>query len=92
MSSGAPAAGQPRQPGRMARWLAARTLRGRLIAGLLALLATACAVVGLVSYVSLHSFLLGQLDHQLTTASDRYVGCLNGPPPLGGDGGNDLGG
>ena len=69
MSSGAPEAGQPRQPGRMGRWLAARTLRGRLIAGLLALLAMACAVVGIVSYLSLHGFLLGQLDHQLTTAS-----------------------
>ena len=107
MSGGAPAAGQPRQPGRTGpgrtgpgrtgpgrtgRWLAARTLRGRLIAGLLALLAMACAVVGIVSYVSLHSFLLGQLDHQLTTASDRYVGCLNGPPPHFGDGDHDLGG
>ena len=91
MSSGAPAAGQPRQPGRMGRWLAARTLRGRLIAGLLALLATACAVVGIVSYLSLHSFLLGQLDHQLTTASDRYAGCLNGPPPHGGDGDGERG-
>ncbi len=75
----------------MGRWLAARTLRGRLIAGLLALLATACAVVGIVSYLSLHSFLLGQLDHQLTTASDRYVGCLNGPPPRDGDGDGEHG-
>jgi two-component system OmpR family sensor kinase len=71
--------------------LAARTLRGRLIAGLLALLAMACAVVGIVSYLSLHSFLLGQLDHQLTAASDRYVGCLNGPPPHGDDSDQDGG-
>jgi two-component system, OmpR family, sensor kinase len=92
MSAGEPGAGQPRQPGRTARWLAARTLRGRLIAGLLALLAMACAVVGVVSYLSLHSFLLGQLDHQLTTASQRYVGCLNGPPPHGDDGDNGGGG
>jgi two-component system, OmpR family, sensor kinase len=89
MSSGAPETGQPRQPGRMVRWLAGRTLRGRLIAGLLALLAMACAVVGLVSYLSLHSFLLGQLDHQLSTASARYVGCLNGPPPHGDNGDHD---
>jgi two-component system OmpR family sensor kinase len=97
MSGGLPAPGQPRRPGRTSpgrtgRWLAARTLRGRLIAGLLALLAVACAVVGIVSYLSLHSFLLGQLDHQLTTASDRYVGCLNGPPPPGAYGDHDGGG
>ncbi|MGD0373552.1 MAG: HAMP domain-containing sensor histidine kinase [Streptosporangiaceae bacterium] len=63
------------------RWLAGRTLRGRLIAGLLLLLALACAVVGIVSYLALHRFLLGQLDSQVTVASQRYRGCLNGPPP-----------
>jgi two-component system OmpR family sensor kinase len=92
MSGGEPRAGEPRQPGRTARWLAGRTLRGRLIAGLLALLAMACAVVGIVSYLSLHSFLLGQLDHQLTAASQRYVGCLNGPPPHDNDGDDGGGG
>ena len=54
------------------RWLARRTLRGRLIAGLLALLAVACAAVGAVTYFSLHSYLLGQLDQQLVQASGRY--------------------
>jgi two-component system OmpR family sensor kinase len=78
MSSRGESAAAPR---RTARWLARRTLRGRLIAGLLALLALACGVVGIVSYLALHSFLLGQLDSQLATASDRYAGCLNGPPP-----------
>jgi two-component system OmpR family sensor kinase len=68
-------------PRRTTRWLARRTLRGRLIAGLLALLALACGVVGIVSYLALHSFLLGQLDSQLGTASSRYAGCLKGPPP-----------
>lgn len=82
----AAAAGQQRPQRRPARWLAGRTLRGRLIAGLLALLAMACAVVGLVSYLALHSFLLGQLDGQLATASQRYTGCLNGPPPSGEEG------
>ena len=78
--------------GRPARWLARRTLRGRLIAGLLALLAVACAAVGAVTYVSLHSALLGQLDQQLMQASVRYQLCLgvqqshdsdsdNHPPP-----------
>ena len=41
-----------RRPGH-GRWLAGRTLRGRLIAGLVALLALACAAVGLVTYVAL---------------------------------------
>jgi len=73
--------------GRPARWLARRTLRGRLIAGLLALLAVACAAVGAVTYVSLHSYLLGQLDQQLVQASGRYQACLGNPPP--GDSDND---
>src|SRR5215469_5374432 len=73
-----PGTGQPTQ----ARgWLARRTLRGRLIAGLLALLAVACAAVGLVTYVALHSALLNQLDTQLMAASQRYEKCLHGPPP-----------
>src|SRR5579863_6931211 len=68
------------------RWLARRTLRGRLIAGLLALLAVACAAVGLVTYVALHNSLLGQLDTQLQTASARYEFCLPHRPPPGVDG------
>ena len=43
----------PHPPGRPARWLARRTLRGRLVAGLLATLALACAVVGLLTYSTL---------------------------------------
>jgi two-component system OmpR family sensor kinase len=62
------------------RWLARRTLRGRLIAGLLALLAVACAAVGLVTYAALHGALLKQLDVQLRAASQRYETCLHGPP------------
>jgi two-component system OmpR family sensor kinase len=81
-SAGAAARGQAGPgPGRPARWLARRTLRGRLIAGLLALLAVACAAVGAVTYVSLHSYLLSQLDQQLVQASVRYQACLGNPPP-----------
>jgi two-component system OmpR family sensor kinase len=79
--SAAPGTGPAAGRGRPARWLARRTLRGRLIAGLLALLAVACAAVGIVTYVSLHGFLLGQLDQQLMAASDRYQACLGHPPP-----------
>jgi two-component system OmpR family sensor kinase len=74
--------------GRPARWLARRTLRGRLIAGLLALLAVACAAVGAVTYVSLHGALLGQLDQQLKQASARYQVCL-GVQPHGHDSDSD---
>src|SRR5215469_4419237 len=77
-----PGTGQPTQArGGLAR----RTLRGRLIAGLLALLAVACAAVGLVTYVALHSALLNQLDTQLMAASQRYEKCLHGPPDGDGD-------
>ena len=61
-------------------WLAGRTLRGRLIAGLVALLFVACAAVGLVTYLSLHGFLVGQLDDSLHAASMRFVVCVDGPP------------
>jgi two-component system, OmpR family, sensor kinase len=59
------------------------TLRGRLIAGLLALLAVACAAVGIVTFVSLHGYLLNQLDQQLVQASHRYQACIGHPPPAG---------
>jgi len=51
-----------------------------------ALLALACATVGIVTYVALHSALLSQLDSQLTVASRRYLNCLHPPPAPGGDG------
>jgi two-component system OmpR family sensor kinase len=73
---------------RAGRWLAARTLRGRLIAGLLGLLALACATVGAVTYTHLHSVLLGQLDTELTGANARYNTCLYGQPPPGGQPGH----
>jgi two-component system, OmpR family, sensor kinase len=72
-------------------WLARRTLRGRLIAGLLALLAIACATVGVVTYTHLHSVLIDQLKTELTSASVRYNICTtpgdgqdhSQPPPAG---------
>jgi two-component system, OmpR family, sensor kinase len=84
--------GRRRLPVPHSRWLAGRTLRARLIAGLLLLLALACAVVGIVSYLALHGFLLGQLDSQVTVASQRYRGCLNGPPPSADNGDSPEGG
>jgi two-component system, OmpR family, sensor kinase len=75
------------------RWLAGRTLRGRLVAGLLATLTLACAAVGVLTYTSLHNSLISQLDSQLTAASQRYEQCLNPPGggPRGGPGGGPPG-
>jgi two-component system, OmpR family, sensor kinase len=60
------------------------TLRGRLIAGLLALLAVSCALVGLVTYLSVRGVLMSQLDASLSEASTRFVNCVKhspGAPP-----------
>jgi two-component system, OmpR family, sensor kinase len=72
-----------RRAGRLRNWLAGRTLRTRLIAGLVALLFAALAAVGIVTYTGLRGFLLDQLDDQLAAASSRYAICVNGPPPSG---------
>jgi len=68
---------------RPARWLATRSLRGQLITGLVALLALACAGVGLVSYIVLSHTLLNQLDYQLQAAGGRYASCHRGEAPRG---------
>ncbi|HEY1920210.1 MAG TPA: HAMP domain-containing sensor histidine kinase [Streptosporangiaceae bacterium] len=68
-------------------WLAGRTLRARLIVGLLALLAMACAVVGGATYFAANRFLLIQLDNQLKeSASLYYQACLKNGPPQGAPG------
>jgi two-component system OmpR family sensor kinase len=80
MTVGEPAAtGAPRTW--VGRWLARRTLRGRLIAGLVALLFLACATVGAVTYAHLHSVLMNDLNAELTAANQRYVQCLTSAPP-----------
>jgi two-component system, OmpR family, sensor kinase len=58
-------------------WLAGQTLRGRLIAGLVALLALSCALVGVTVYLALRSFLYEQLTDQLRQANSRYIGCVD---------------
>ena len=54
--------------GRLGHWLAGLTLRGRLIAGLIALFAVASAGVGVVTTVELGNFLLSRLDQQVNSA------------------------
>jgi len=79
-------------PGGLRGWLAGRTLRTRLIAGLMALLFVACAAIGVVTYVALNRMLLNQVDTQLTQASQRYVDCLHPPPHPDHDGDSENGG
>ncbi|QFU85613.1 cell wall metabolism sensor histidine kinase WalK [Amycolatopsis sp. YIM 10] len=55
------------------------SLRGRLIAQVLALLALVCLVIGVVTEFALRDFLLERVDSQLATIDNRPP-----PPPLGG--------
>jgi two-component system, OmpR family, sensor kinase len=87
------AAGSGASPaGGLRRWLAGRTLRTRLIAGLVALLFVACAGIGVVTYEALNRALLNQVDNQLTEASQRYYNCLYPPPHPDNDGDGENGG
>jgi two-component system OmpR family sensor kinase len=73
----------PGQRGRFRRWLAGRTLRGRLIAGLLVLLMLVFTAVGVATYFALDRILEDALDAQLTTANMSYAACLTQPVPEG---------
>ena len=52
-----------------------RTMRGRLIAGLVALLAVGCASVGLTSWFAVRNSLFGELDTQLQIATNLAYKC-----------------
>jgi two-component system, OmpR family, sensor kinase len=52
-----------------------RTLRGRLITGLVALLAVACATVGLVTYFAVQGALSHELNGELQTATGLAYNC-----------------
>lgn len=95
------ATGRAGPGGRLAGWLARRRLRTRLLASMLALLALACAVVGLATTYALRGFLLGRLDQQLRAAGSRYSVSLEygdtgrspddtGSSPYGGPRGLDV--
>ncbi|MFC8616405.1 ATP-binding protein [Micromonospora purpureochromogenes] len=65
-------------PGRRLRsWLAGRSLRTRLVAAVVALLALVSIAIGGLTTVALRHFLIGQVDNQLT-ADDRRQ---QEPPP-----------
>ena len=74
-----------------ARWVRRtprpRTLRGRLTAGLVVLLALSCAAVGVAAVVELDGFLIGRLDQQLHDVGQRFPASLeNGLKPSDHDG------
>jgi two-component system OmpR family sensor kinase len=66
-------AGRARSVVRMV--LLPRTLRGRLIAGLVALLAIACASVGLVTYLTVQDTLSNEVSAQLQTVTNLAYKC-----------------
>ncbi|MCU1657811.1 MAG: two-component system sensor kinase [Pseudonocardiales bacterium] len=55
------------------------TLRGRLVAVLLACLLFSCVTIGVVTTLSLQRFLLDRLDQQLSEAGNRYAVSLEHP-------------
>ncbi|MGW1158310.1 sensor histidine kinase [Streptomyces sp. NPDC002519] len=64
-----------------------RTLRARLTAGLVVLLALSCAAVGVAAVVELDGFLTGRLDQQLRDAGPRFPASLeHGVTPSDHDG------
>ncbi len=65
------------RPPRRRRWRVTRTLSGRLIAGLVALLALGCATVGVVTYLAVQRSLGRELHNQLQTATNTANACLD---------------
>ncbi|MFD1662147.1 sensor histidine kinase [Streptomyces caeni] len=53
-----------------------RTLRARLTAGLVVLLALSCAAVGLAAVIELNGFLTGRLDQQLRDVGPKFAASL----------------
>ena len=64
------------------------TLRNRLILSVLALIALVGLIIGVVSSLALNGFLLGRLDSQLQTATNRSLMSIDRPPPESGSGSN----
>ncbi|RAJ44242.1 two-component system OmpR family sensor kinase [Kitasatospora sp. SolWspMP-SS2h] len=56
-----------------------RTLRARLVAALIALLALICAGIGVVTCEAIRHFLVDRLDRQLSAAGGRYAASLDDP-------------
>ncbi|MEH0420435.1 HAMP domain-containing sensor histidine kinase [Streptomyces sp. B21-083] len=68
------------------------TLRARLTAGLVVLLAVSCAAVGVAAVVELNGFLTGRLDQQLRETGVRFPASLEHGPGRPSDHDGDEGG
>ena len=80
------------RPRRAADWRPGsgpRSLSGRLIAGLVALLALGCATVGVVTYFAIQRALSDELDNQLEAATSVANTCLDHWFNPGGDNGGN---
>jgi two-component system OmpR family sensor kinase len=79
---------------RLLRLLRPHTLRARLTAGLVVLLAVSCAAVGVAAVVELNGFLTGRLDQQLRETGVRFPASLEhgGTLPSDHDGDEDADG
>jgi two-component system OmpR family sensor kinase len=73
------------------RWLTGRTLGARLITGVILLLASASAIIGVVTYLAVRNSVNSSLNSQLQTASATHLNCTQevehhpggGPVPSG---------
>jgi two-component system OmpR family sensor kinase len=70
-----------------ARW----TLRRRLVFAIVGLLAAVSVVVGAVSVLALNDSLVGKLDDEVVSASNRFQNFADRPAPGGGSGGRPPG-
>ena len=72
---------------RFSRLVRGRTLSTQLIAGVLVLLVGACAIIGVVSYLTIRDSMVSTLNGQLENASITYVTCIEQQhdQPPGGD-------
>ncbi|MBB4984291.1 sensor histidine kinase [Streptomyces nymphaeiformis] len=70
----------PQRPSRVRGWRVRprlpHSLRARLTTGLVALLALACVIVGLVTVLGLRSFLVSRLDQQIVASGGRFAVSL----------------
>ncbi|HXL92617.1 MAG TPA: hypothetical protein VN969_27090, partial [Streptosporangiaceae bacterium] len=72
------------------RRLAGRTLSTRLIAGVMLLLAGACAIIGVVTYLAVRNSMVSSVDGQLQSATGNYASCITMPRDPGAPGGGGI--
>ncbi|MGW6448341.1 sensor histidine kinase [Lentzea sp. NPDC055074] len=66
----------------MSSSLRPRTLRAQLVSGQIVLLTALCLVIGGVSVLALHAFLMDNLDHEVTSFRPPPPGQQYGPPGI----------